>query len=486
MSVKRLGTSVVLALGLGLGLGDSLTSLASAQDIHSPATRRSLKTVERRQNVEADDELDEYHRATADIVEEYAPTTRAVAAKATPVPRKNARAGAPSYQSAAPHEDTFDRQRPAERQVAYERVQPAGYARRNVVDDPTMYETMGDGGCATCGGGDCGGSCGGLSDCVPCNYFARNGWYIGADYTYSRANFSEPVSSVVRVVSTDANGNNTFTDSNQTYDLNYQSNFRVNGGYRWGTCGEAINFSYTGFQDNTTYFAPIPVAGSVVVAGPMAINCSPGDRLITSLNISANNYDLDYSKRIPICTQGSDECGCPGGCPPWALTWSAGLRYGDVSLNSPTTLFDATGALVTSSNASVEFQGIGPKIGLEGRRYLGCNQRWSVYGKGSLSLLVGQYDVALRSVIPGPPDAIAMQNYNYTRMVPVTDIEIGISRQIGAKTMVTAGYFAQCWWDVSTLNTVDASGVGIINTPNLDDANIMAFDGFMFRIERVF
>jgi hypothetical protein len=361
-----------------------------------------------------------------------------------------------------------------------ERVLPVAHPQ--VIDDPTLY-SEGPGGCSTCASGTCdGGNCGGgLSDCVPCNYFAQSGWYIGGDYVSARANFSDPAALVVRTV---GNGGLNFNDQIVPYDTGYQSTFRANAGYRWGACGESINFSYYNFSNDSVVNSP-EVNANVVVAGPFALNCNPGEHLRTGLDIEAKVYDLDYAKRIPICTSNCDPCDCDGGCPPWAITWSAGARVGRLDLNSATQLFNVSGALAFDALSEVSFVGAGPKVGLEGRRYLGEHQRWSAYGKSSFSLLLGQYDIdqSLTTLATG---AVSRQTTNYTRIVPMIDLEVGLSRQLGKKTMLTAGYFMQVWIDASTVNNLNQPGVGILGPANTDDANMTMFDGFMLRVERVF
>ena len=84
------------------------------------------------------------------------------------------------------------------------------------------------------------------------------------------------------------------------------------------------------------------------------------------------------------------------------------------------------------------------------------------------------------------PVAFSRQSYNYTRIVPVIDLEVGLSRQLGKKTLVTAGYFMQVWIDASTVNNLNQPGVGGLSPANQDDANMTMFDGFMLRVERTF
>lgn len=360
---------------------------------------------------------------------------------------------------------------------------------RTVANHTRQHEAIApvSGGCAdgsctsgTCDTGCASGNC--ISDCLPCNYYNQNGWYLGAEYLYTRVNYSDPAAVMTRTTVVDANNNSTVTDRTIPYDLGYQSTYRIYGGFRWGDCGESINFNFFNFNNGSTYVAPDIVQGGVIVAGHMETNPGNGERLISSLDTGVNTYDLDYSKRIPICSCNNNPCDCCD-CPPWAITWGAGIRVGDVAINGRNQIFE-NGIQTTDATSEVTFRGVGPKIFLEGRRYFGENYRWSMYGKSTWAILVGQYDVELQKVSGTGPIATSIQDWNYRRAVPMMDLEVGFSRQIGAKTMLTAGYFMQVWWDVSTVNTI--ADFGNLANPNIDDSNIMAFDGFMVRLERTF
>ncbi len=82
-------------------------------------------------------------------------------------------------------------------------------------------------------------------------------------------------------------------------------------------------------------------------------------------------------------------------------------------------------------------------MGVEGRRYFGESYRWSMFAKGNMSLLLGDYDTT-RTKVVGTTTSI--QTDNYRRIVPVMELEVGFSRQLGQRTMLTAGYFFQSWW----------------------------------------
>jgi hypothetical protein len=480
MFVSLSSKKLTWLLGLGLGLAGFSGFTASVLGQQSSATNNRAKSRPIVSDPkESQKTIQQYRQATAEApIEEDSNPVKTADLK------QPSRAAQPNYQRAPA---AVRPEEPSMIQQAGHHGQSRGHNQsRSYIDDPTIVP-MGDScnGCTSCGNGDCdGGSCGDncLKDCVPCNYFAQNGWYLGGDYLYSRVSYSEPTAILQREVTVDSLGNSTFHDQSVPYEFDYQSSYRINAGYRWGSCGEAINFSFFNFNNLSALNSIQANPPGLVVAGQLEQNPAPGQRLSTALDTAVSTYDLDYSKRIPICSCNSDPCSCCD-CPPWAITWNAGARVGNVEINSPTNLYAVDGSLIAAGNSSVEFVGAGPKVGIEGRRYFGENYRWSAYGKSNVALLLGQYDVTLSKFTPAA-QATSLQTYNYTRIVPMIDIEVGVSRQIGKRTLVTAGYFFQAWFDVSTINTIDF--VGALNANPLDDANIMSFDGFMLRVEHTF
>lgn len=79
------------------------------------------------------------------------------------------------------------------------------------------------------------------------------------------------------------------------------------------------------------------------------------------------------------------------------------------------------------------------------------------------------------------PTEITSQYDQYSRMIPVTDIEVGGSWQVAPFTFVSVGYFFQCWWDLGWSETVIGTNYG-----PLDTSNIMGFDGLFVRGEMLF
>jgi hypothetical protein len=338
-----------------------------------------------------------------------------------------------------------------------------------------------------CSCGDCNSPCC-ISDCLMCNYFSKNGWYIGGDYIYATEHYSEPVAFMLETTTNLQNGDTIDRQTPRTYDFDYNSNYRFFGGFRWGSCGEAINFSYFHYGNSTEESATVPDPNTdnlVITTHFKTNNSDPGDNIRSTNYTKFNVYDIDYSKRIPICSCNSNPCDCCQ-CPPWAITWSAGVRFADLNREQRDLVRDEDGDPIVNNQILTSFTGVGPRVTAEGRRFFGDCNRWSLFGKSGMALLLGDYSSTNTKIVPDstPGLIINTRTDNYRRLIPMMEIDVGVSRQFGTNTLVTAGYFFQAWWDLGMYAEVD----NIITTgiSAEDDSNIMALDGFMLRIEHTF
>jgi hypothetical protein len=95
-----------------------------------------------------------------------------------------------------------------------------------------------------------------------------------------------------------------------------------------------------------------------------------------------------------------------------------------------------------------------------------------------MSLLLGDYEVAsTRSA------GITTTNHsqNFLRTAPVAEIEVGLSRTIGCRTLLTAGYQFQAWWDIGSFDTIL-----IGDCECLTSSNVLSLDGLFVRLEHTF
>jgi hypothetical protein len=337
-------------------------------------------------------------------------------------------------------------------------------------------ESIGAGQSCSIGGSGCGcNACRCSECCVP--YFYSNGWYAGVDYMYMRPNFSSPAAAAQRETVIDPNTNaSVITDTVLEYDVEYDSTFRLFGGYRWGDCGESLQFSYWQVEADENFTSPPATATLFFASFEDAIADGVGEVLQTGFSMEMDVWDIDYTKRMPVKAGSPSSCGnC---CPPWDWAWSIGARIADYDREHRNTVVNAAGALISTGDIDTRFSGAGPRAGLEGRRYFGDGGKWSAYGVGHMALLLGDYEI--RSTRTA---GITTTNHeqNFIRTSPVAELEVGVSRQLGCNTLFSAGYQFQAWWEIGRFDTIL-----IGDCECLTSSNVLSFDGLFLRIEHTF
>ncbi|MFV2070589.1 MAG: Lpg1974 family pore-forming outer membrane protein [Pirellulales bacterium] len=310
--------------------------------------------------------------------------------------------------------------------------------------------------------------CGG-EGCPTCGEYAggRPGaWVGGAEYLYVRPTFSEAIG----YVQSTFNGND-LSQTRQPYDFGYGSSVRAFVGYRLTDSGGEILFTYTNLGGDATARSPT-ATGSTIYTGQLEINTDQGESLVSTANVDLNTYDLDFSKSIRLGDWGD---GCAVG-PRWDVKWSAGVRIADVDTDYGTLI--TNGDSVTSSGrTNISLTGAGPRLGLLGKRTLGQRGWLSVFARGNISLLLSNYEVDSRRITTGTSGSIQTETASLTRIIPVTEIEVGTTVRLAPRTTLVAGYLFQAWNDMGI-----TQGIGG-NLPSYDTANILSFDGLFLRGE---
>ncbi len=325
--------------------------------------------------------------------------------------------------------------------------------------------------CDSCDSSECN-NC--VSDNCCFNPCGCCGWFAGADYLLVRPDFSD-APAFVKITGT-LPGTENFTMIQQKFD--YQSSVRAFFGYRT-ECGDEIRFTYWNLQDGGS----LTVNGNttdVAYGGQFMTRANnPGDFLTNNANLEMNVYDIDYVK---CCC---NPCGCQSCCcPVWTLSYSAGVRVASMrrtddtiqNLAVPTT--EPTAGFISAS-----FIGAGPRVGLEGHRFF-RGTRASLFARGNLALLLGEYDTEQSVLVTDPARAVTHLINNHDRIIPEADIEIGADWQMTSRLKLSAGYLFQAWWDLGEFETVDVSGAGFIQ-PEMN-GNILGFDGLFARLEYCF
>ena len=217
-------------------------------------------------------------------------------------------------------------------------------------------------------------------------------------------------------------------------------------------------------------------SGGCGSSGSGSGNCGSGN--CGAGNCGSNSGDCE-SGACGSGDCGSGGCGdesCGVCCPVWDLRWLAGFRFASVNHGLDSEIITTGETVAAMGQSRATYFGVGPRIGLQGRRYFGSASRLSAYAKGAGSLLVGNYDQTLRNfnITPLPTNSISTSRA--TRVVPVAELEAGVSWRLSPRTVLTGGWLVQSWWDLGLQET----------TTGNDDANILGFDGFFARAEVVF
>jgi hypothetical protein len=317
-------------------------------------------------------------------------------------------------------------------------------------------------------------------------------FFFTADYLYVRAHFSEADAYVEQI----DQGNLTAGNWKQL-DFGYNSSYRFGGGYRLCGCGDEIRFLFTRLTSDASDYA---IPGDIV-----PYEASPPPDGITSIHadVDVKTYDVEFVKRIPLggcdCCECGDPCcgdGCGGGCgdpccsscPSWDLSWSGGFRYADVNWRRSYVAYDDTDFAVTDAGAEMKFHGAGVRMGLEGRRYFFQSGWLSAFMRGDISLLLGDVEIESsratdQQTTSTSPDTIDTQSISCRNIIPVTEIETGLTAQVTCHSSLTAGYLFSAWHDLGFRDEPEFAGVFFQPPTRYDDANILGFDGFFARLE---
>jgi len=342
-------------------------------------------------------------------------------------------------------------------------------------------------GCNECGSNRCGtsnvlagGSCG--DDCCR-QYFA------GVDYLYVRANFSEMVAYVEQDDADPFKHQDTFHQQ----DFQADSSYRLYGGIRDCYSGLEWRLNFTRFNSHAPSITKD--ASDTTYKFPLSPNLSPGNEITVSAGTRVNSYDIGCAKTIllgspvccdPGCGDSCDSCQC--GYPTWDFTWEAGVRYADVAWQQDVYSRPPTFEFDTHGLNRMRFEGTGLRFGLGGRRYFGYQGCFSVFLNGDISLLVG--DVEITSIlhsVDSTTTAKSTQQLVVRNVIPVTEIEAGVTGQITHGMSLSAGYMFSAWHDLGVRQEFFPQDQEVeLGISAFDDANILAFDGFFARLEAEF
>ncbi len=216
----------------------------------------------------------------------------------------------------------------------------------------------------------------------------------------------------------------------------YNSGFRIGGAYAIDRCS-SFTGNYTWFQASTSDSVSLPGGGSFLRAEtvhPSTLNVAADSLAAQALyDFNLQSVDVNYK----------------------ALLWNGdfhvvnylfGIKYARTEQQ-----FGATYSILgtTTVNTNVDFNGVGPRFGLEGERLLG-DSGLMVYSKGYVNFLFGSCsaDYLQQNNLAGIQ---AQTGLRETRIVTVPEFELGTGWQsCDGCFRITAGYHVSAWFNMMT------------------------------------
>jgi hypothetical protein len=178
-------------------------------------------------------------------------------------------------------------------------------------------------------------------------------------------------------------------------------------------------------------------------------------------------FDLNFSRLL-----GGSDC--------HAINYHVGVRYAslDQRFGQFGTFAPPTGDLATTS--FIDFEGVGPRIGIDGRARLGRGG-FSLYGNTFLTFLLGEFQSTYRQFNLTTDTREAFSHWTDARMVPLLETELGLSwANCTGNLRVSAGYQLMWWFNAVT---VGEHIQAVQNSNFLNVGDTIAFDGLTTRVE---
>lgn len=305
----------------------------------------------------------------------------------------------------------------------------------------------------------------------------------GADYLLIRPSFSN-ATAMYQATKT---GGTALALTPVNYNFGYTGGLRGFLGYRLSD-DTIARFGYMAIDASTTTsgVATGNFTGNdgTAFVGPFYTQAIPATSSIRStIKTSLDVYDMELVRRFEIDRE-------TDGAPRWDTAGSAGIRFADTSVSS---VIDNYCPLCPNYVATTDrtFGGVGPRIAVQGRRYLGIDRRWSAFATGGAALLVGTYrnvDGRLTLPINGQTQVYESQEVGGTIVVPNFDLSLGGTWQWGQRTTLSAGWMLMFWGNLGYSETIPTTAIpaGSLATSVPLTNSSLTYDGFFFRLTHLF
>ncbi len=252
-------------------------------------------------------------------------------------------------------------------------------------------------------------------------------------------------------------------------DPQVEPGFRVGGGFDFDCCSN-LSATFTHYEcnvdDSISTEAPF-VLRSMVFHPSTADAASDWLSATAHEAIRFNIADIDYRHQFYTGERSN-------------LTYLLGVRYASLQQDFTSTFESIISA---EADSSVNFDGAGFRLGLEGTRY-SAGRSIFIYGKTSASLLGGEFRADyLQSNANNP--LVAETNWKEARLVSILECELGMGwASQGGHVRISAGYMVSGWLNVvKTPEFIAAVQANQYHGPDKIDGNALVFDGLVTRLE---
>jgi len=250
-------------------------------------------------------------------------------------------------------------------------------------------------------------------------------------------------------------------------DMDFQPSFRAGFAYYFNECSR-VTAEYTMYESGTTDFMSVqaPIVIRSIVSHPGTATAAQDFRQAQAqYDISYDLIDIDFERLMYYDAA-------------YHLSWVAGLR---LAQQEQVLQVDLAGTGTERVDTDIDFEGIGPRLGLNGEAALNCH--WLVYCNLAASLVPGEFTADFQQ--SQSYDArVVDTSWKAGRIVTMWDLELGISRVSKCQNYrVNAGYMFSAWTNVvqtdEWINAVHANDF-------VDMSSTMTFDGLVARFEARF
>jgi Legionella pneumophila major outer membrane protein precursor len=197
----------------------------------------------------------------------------------------------------------------------------------------------------------------------------------------------------------------------------------------------------------------------------------------TNSSVDSLTSRVDYNIRLYMGDIDAKFGLCNTSCA--SLNVIGGVRYAHLG-QYLTNTFELAGSSTVDS--SITFDGVGPRIGLEGEYRTKCG----IYGyaSGVVDLLFGRFNGSTeeRNIFTG---LVGQTSISANRMVPILELELGIGwRSCNGRIGFSGGYYVGTWFNTMTMTSL-SNGITNTNfTTNGDNfRDNLTFNGFVGRFE---